>query len=231
MKVVREEALNLRIRGFSLNEINKKLGVPKSTLSGWLHNVALSKEAQVRIQKRVNQGVYNGLIKRNKLQTQEAQKRAEFNRAEARKQVSFLGEKDLLVIGATLYWAEGYKRLIIRNGRETTSHSISFVNADPVMVRTFIKFLREILHVPVDRICLYMRLYPGINENKARLFWTKATGLSESCFRKSTFLVSLASKGSRPYTRLPYGTLQIHVADTQKFYRLMGFIDGVKEKF
>ena len=231
MKMVREQALKMRLNGLSFNEINKQLGIPKSTLSGWFHGVVLSEEANARLRRRVKQGIYNSLIKRNKLQTHEAQERAKNTRMEGQKQIPPLGVRDLLIIGSILYWAEGYKRPIIRNKKEITSHSISFVNADPVMIRLFIKFLRDILRVPVYKICLYMRLYPGIKENEARVFWIKNTNLPESCFRKSTILISLASKRSRPFSRLPYGTLQVHVADTQKFYKLMGFIEGVKEKF
>jgi hypothetical protein len=35
---------------------------------------------------------------------------------------------------------------------------------------------------------------------------------------------------SRPKNRLPYGTIQVIVANTKLFHRLMGIIDGVKER-
>lgn len=42
--------------------------------------------------------------------------------------------------------------------------------------------------------------------------------------------ISLASMGKRPFNRLPYGTVQVIVSDTQMFYRILGYIDGVKEQ-
>ncbi len=230
MKPVRTHALKLRLKGFSINEITKKLGVPKSTLSGWLRGVVLSEKARTRIQSRVRQGVYNGLIKRNKLQTHIARQRVARIRNEGKELFPKLTESDLIVVGAVLYWAEGYKRPLFRNGKEITAHVISFVNSDPDMIRIFIRFLIEILHIPRDRINFSMRLYAHINENEALNYWSQVTGATKSCFKKTTYLVSGASKGKRPFNRLPYGTLQVSVNSTDKFSFLMGMIDGVKEK-
>lgn len=98
------------------------------------------------------------------------------------------------------------------------------------MVAVFVLFLQKVLGIPSGNIRLCMRLYNHINEAEARRYWTKVSGLSEVNFVNSTYLVSGASKGKRPITRLPYGTLQVAVNNTPKFYELMGFIDGVKEK-
>lgn len=220
----------MRLRGFSFNEINKELGVPKSTLSGWMRNVVLSEKARLRIQSRVRQGVYNGLIKRNKLQTHVARQRVARIRNEGKQFIPKLTKNDLIVVGAVLYWAEGYKRPLIRNGKEITAHVISFVNSDPDMVRIFIRFLIEVLHVSRDSIKFSMRLYAHINEREALNYWVGVTGATELCFKKTTYLVSGASKGKRPFNRLPYGTLQVAVNNTDKFSLLMGLIDGVKEK-
>lgn len=228
---VRNKALKLRVKGASYTEISKELRVAKSTLSLWLRDVVLSKKAQKRLQGRVSQGLQNGLIKRNKNQTHLAQKRAREIRARAQKTIRPLSQERLLLIGVALYWAEGYKRPAVRNGKERTWHPISFVNADPEMITVFISFLRKILHVDVDDIRAVMRLYPHINESKAQEFWMSASGLPKHCFRKSTFLVSRASQGKKPYNRLPYGTLQINVYNTEKFHYLMGLIEGVKKKY
>lgn len=231
MNNLRQEAIRLRLKGRSFSEIYEELGIAKSTLSGWLKDVVLSDGALLRLQGRVRQGTLNGLVKRNKLQTAVAQKRAGELRSVSKSLVIKLNKKDLLLLGAALYWAEGYKRPIVRYGRELTSHSISFVNADPHMIKAFVSFLKVILNIPSEKIILYMRLYPQINELHARRYWKGVTGLPSSCFRKASFLITNASKGHRPSGRLPYGTLQIHVADTAKFHTLMGFIEGVKKQF
>ena len=43
-KQTKESARNLRIKGWSLGEINLKMKIPKNTLSGWFKDILLSKE-------------------------------------------------------------------------------------------------------------------------------------------------------------------------------------------
>ena len=229
MNAVRARALKLRLAGKSYNEIGNALGVPKSTLSGWFKHVVLSDTARARLALRSNIGTAT-LIKRNKMQTHRAEQRAREARSLAKEKVPALTKRDLLIIGAVLYWAEGYKRLHIRDGKERMSHTISFVNADPAMIKTFLRFLREVLEVSINEIHLTMRLYPHINEESARKYWMKITGLPSSRFHRTTNMVSVASKGKRPYNRLPYGTLQVGVYDTAKFHYLLGLIDGVQAR-
>ncbi|HQT83042.1 MAG TPA: hypothetical protein PLW99_02755 [Candidatus Paceibacterota bacterium] len=229
MNTVRAKALKARIAGKSYNEIQKEFGVPKSTLSGWLKHVVLSDTAQARIASRARLGSAI-LIKRNKMQTQKAEQRARETRASAKEEIPTLVKRDLLILGTVLYWAEGYKRLHIRDGKERMSHTISFVNSDPAMIKAFLRFLREVLSVSADAIHLTMRLYPHINEEQARTYWIGITKLPRIRFRPTTNMVSIASKGKRPYNRLPYGTLQVAVYDTAKFHYLLGLIEGVQAR-
>ena len=231
MNPARVKALRLRIEGRSYNEIQKEVGVAKSTLSLWLRDVVLSEAALKRLESRLRQGVTNGFVKRNKLQTHVARQRMIATRQRARALVPKLSRDDLMLAGALLYWAEGYKRLRVRNGKEITSHVISFVNSDPEMITLFVCFLKEILNISPKNIRLCMRLYPHINEKEAGSYWSKIVGLTKENFIASTYLVTGASKGVRPHNRLPYGTLQVAVNDTNRFHHLMGLVEGVKERF
>lgn len=134
------------------------------------------------------------------------------------------------MIGTALYWAEGYKRPVVRDGKERTAHRISFLNSDPEIIRLFTRFLLEILGISHEHMYASMRLYAHINEKEAKRFWMKASALPSSRFKKTTYLVSGASKGRRPRNRLPYGTLEVGVNNTQKFHYLMGLIEGMKEQ-
>ena len=55
-------------------------------------------------------------------------------------------------------------------------------------------------------------------------------GLKSENLRRTTNMISGASRGRRPFNRLPYGTLQVSVNSTPKFHQLMGLIEGVKAK-
>lgn len=230
MDTRRNEAYKLRIKGLSYNEIRAELGIPKSTLSNWLRDVVLSEAAVLRLRNRVREGTAKAFLKRNKLQTVHARTRAKVTRTSAQEMMDELSTRDLWLIGTALYWGEGYKRPKTKNGRQITSHPINFVNADEEMIRVFARYLRECLGVPHDKLRASMRLYPHISEAAARKHWMEASGIPRDRFFKTTYLVSGASKGLKPFNRLPWGTLQIEVCDTVKFYHIMGWIDGMKKQ-
>ena len=192
--------------------------------------MVLSDTAEARLKARVVRGTRHAFLKRNKMQTKHAEARAKLSQGEGKKRIKKLNNNDLLLIGAALYWAEGYKRLKIREGKERMDHKIGFVNADGQMIFIFIRFLQEVLKVPTDRIRVNMRLYPHINEAEALSYWMNVTRLPKQQFWKTTYPISSASKKIRPFNRLPWGTLQIEVCDTKKFHHILGLIEGVKAK-
>lgn len=225
---IKEQAFKLRLKGYSYNEINSKLGVPKATLSGWFSGLVLSAKAQKRISERVAQGTLNGLVKRNKMQTHLAWQRARKIQGEASREIKSISKRELFLVGVVLYWAEGYKKLKVRNGRSITSHSISFTNTDPEMVQMFIRFLTDIVEISQEKITAHVRLFKHLNEEETLRYWSRVTGLPKDNFYKSSYVLSRASQGKRPYDRLPHGTLQIRVADTTKFHQIMGWIEGMR---
>jgi len=229
MNQARVEAMKLRLKGYSYNEINKKLGIPKSTLANRLRNVVLSVSARQRLAKRLKIGSLV-LIKRNKMQTHLAWKRARNVQVIAKKAIKILNARDILLIGTALYWAEGYKRLRRLNGKERPGHAISFVNSDSQMIRLFLRFIREILDVPTEKIKVNMRLYGHMNEMATRDYWQKITGLPIHRFGKTTWLISISSQRKKPFNVLPRGTLQVEVSNTEKFHRILGYIEGMKSK-
>lgn len=162
------------------------------------------------------------------MQTHQAWQRARDTQSQAVCEIDDLTAHDIRLLGAALYWAEGYKRTRVRDGKERPGHPISFVNADEDMARFFIRFLVEAMKVPREKIRLAMRLYDHMNERETLHYWIKVTGLPEQNFQKTTWLVSISSQRKKPFNRLPHGTIQIQAYDTEKFHRLMGWIEGVK---
>lgn len=231
MRIDKQRALVLRLRGNSYNEIKDLLGVPKGTLSDWFSNLPLSEKAQERIRQRTKVGSLKGLVKRNRLQTHKARQRAAEIRKFAKNEIGEISKQELLLIGAALYWAEGYKKPVIRRGRELTCHSISFSNSDPLMIKVFIRFLQDILKIPSEKIGASVRIFKHINEGEALKYWQDITGLPKEKFQKFYYGISKSSLGKRPYNRLPYGTIQIVVGDTKNFHRIMGWIEGLSKHF
>jgi hypothetical protein len=229
MKPKKEKALKLRLSGKSYREIHLALGVPKSTLSSWLSRIQLSDRVIRSIYAKSHKHSMDALLKRNKNQTKIAdQKRIETKKAAAQE----IGKIDLVqlkILGSALYWAEGYKRQKIRDGRLVNYHAVSLTNSDPDLVKLFLLFLREVCEVPESRIRASVRYFSHQNSNHLLHFWQNVTGLPISNFGQPLLSVNNSSRGIRPYNQLPHGTIQIRVSDTVLFYRIMGWIEGLRK--
>ena len=222
-------ALKYRLQGKSYNEITKLLGVPKSTLSGWFYNLQLSDQANKRLSLRVHEGSLKGLLKKNRQQTLTAQKNAKDIRKGAFLEIGKLSKKELIVLGASLYWGEGYKRPIIKNGKAKSYHPVSLSNSDPKLVVIFLKFLREVCEVKEEKIRAGLRIYQHQNADQLLQFWSKLTKLPKEQFEKFYYGVSKSSLGKRPFNILPYGTIQIRVNSTDLYHKIMGWIEGLSK--
>lgn len=222
------EATKLRLQGFSYNQINKKLGVPKSTLSGWFKDLQISKEAQEKINKRRHDKSFEGILKSSKLQTKRAQERVREERSNSKKDIKSLSKRELLILGTALYWGEGYKRPVFINNIQKTHHSISLSNSDPELAKIFIRFLEEVCEISRKEMKASVRIYEHMNKEKVLKFWQEITNIPKENFRSDDY-ISKASKGKRFFNRLPYGTIQINANNTRKFHKIMGWIDGLKD--
>ena len=231
MRKDHDQALELRLEGKSYNEISTQLGISKSTLSGWFTGLVLSNKAQGRIKNRVAEGTLRGLIKRNKNQTHLARERMRIQRNTAREEMVSASPHDLRLIGTALYWAEGYKRAVQVKGKEKTYHPVALSNSDPVLAKVFVHFLREICNVADKDIRIEVRLYEHMNKEKVIEYWMKTLTLARSNFGNVYFGISRASQGKRPFNRLPYGTIQVRVNNTNLFHRIMGWIEGLQKQF
>jgi hypothetical protein len=227
MRNDKQKSMRLRMQGRSYNEINKLLGVPKSTLSTWFMDMKLSEKAVSRLEKRVYKKSIEKLIQRNKLQTHLAVTRARNTRTSAQRDISSLSKKELMIAGIALYWAEGYKRPIVANGKIKTSHSVSLANSDAKLIRLYLRFLREICEVREEKICAEVRIYEHYNEAYLLDFWSKATDVPNERLKAIKYGVSRSSQGKRSFNILPYGTVQIRVNDTSLYHKIMGWIEGL----
>jgi len=79
-----------------------------------------------------------------------------------------LGERNLLLAGLMLYWAEGSRR---------NKHVIQIANLDYRMLTLFIKLLRNICGVSEHKVCLTVQLYKRFNETKTRSYWSRTLGI------------------------------------------------------
>ena len=197
-------ARKLRQNGLSLNEVARLVRVSKGTVSLWCRDIILTGEQS----RKLSQGRFAAGSKGRLLG-------AETNR---KKKVEMLKscltwsktvfnsftERDLLIAGIALYWAEGSKA-------ETTSGFV-FVNSDPVMIKFMHLWLRKVMRIKKEDI--KPRL--AINEiHKPRIdkvlhFWSGLLELPVAHFGNPWYVKAKVSKVYENYDSY-YGILRLGV--------------------
>ena len=102
---LRDKAIALRQQGKSYPEILREVPIVKSTLWTWLKDVELCDEAKKVIRERQEKNRALG-VELGRTRRKERSKRIQ---TQALVEVGELSERELWLIGISLYWAEGMK--------------------------------------------------------------------------------------------------------------------------
>lgn len=216
------KAINLRKQGRTYNEISRRLNIPKSTLSSWFKGKKFSERIKERNYSEAQKIWSRNITRYNKKRAERVKERNLKIQFERAKEIRDLGEYELKLIGASLYWAEGYKR--------NNMWKVDFSNSDPWMVKIMMRFFREVCKIPEDKFTPIVHLYSGLSAEKAVNYWSKITEVPSKQFQKSFVSKSKASKNKRVSNTLPYGTLHISVNDTYTLNTIFGWIKGLGNK-
>ena len=170
----KQHAIELRKKGYSINEISKQISVSKSSVSYWVSDVELSMIAKQRIIK--NQSIAREksseiLRARRREREDIAQKSGEttVRRIKLNRPV----EK---IICAMIYWCEGNK-----NPRD----GVSFTNSDPHLIITFLELLRANFLIDESKLRVCMHLHDYHDEAIQLTFWSKPTKIPKDRFTKT----------------------------------------------
>ena len=215
----KELAIKLRKNGKSYNEINRELGVPKSTLSCWLKNIEVEQKYLDVLLKRSRQAGREALIKRNKQQTVEAEKRAEAEMKRAKGDIKKLDLEKLKLIGAALYMGEGGK----------TRKRVDFTNSNPETIKIIMKFFRNVCKVENNKFSVQLSIHDIRKTEEIRNYWSNLTGIPISQFIKVNTALSKYSKKRRK-NMLQYGTIQIRITDVKLFHTIIGWTQGIVQQ-
>ena len=209
-------AIHLRRSGKSYREIEKTLGIAKSTLSGWFKKTPWShkvKERLSQIARRQSSQRMKALIKKINRERKKVYRAA---RTAAENQFPSLKKFPLFIAGLMIYWGEGDRNL--KNGMIRVS------NTDPALLKLFYLFLQKYLPEITHRIRAYLVLYPDLNEENCKNFWSKNIEIPVDKFYKSTYI-----HGRHRTKKLGYGICTITVnnrAYKEKIYAWLNLIRG-----
>lgn len=173
---LREKVIKLRLdEELSYSAIQKRLGVPKSTLSYWLKDFPLSEEKILELRRK---GWAKGEASRERFRATMRKKREEKEKIlyeKWQKRFAHLSEDSHFVAGLMLYLAEGNKKDYYR---------IELTNTDPNVVSFFVNWLNKFLEIPCNRIKVGLHLYENMNIPKEVKFWKTHLGFMEHQFYK-----------------------------------------------
>jgi predicted transcriptional regulator len=99
-------AIKLRKKGKSYKKIGAELGIPKSTLSGWLSGLQWTYTIKDELTRKANYIAKKRLRLINKKRSEEWEQWRENFRKRARKQFPHLLKDPLFTIGVSFYWGE-----------------------------------------------------------------------------------------------------------------------------
>ena len=117
----------LRLQGYSINEICRKLSLAKSSVSIWVRDIKLTTTQKENLS---SKGIKKEIIERRRttrLIRENAKRQIIIN--EAKEDIDSLSKKDLFLIGIALYWAEGSK---------SQRNAVKFSNSDSTIIKLMI---------------------------------------------------------------------------------------------
>lgn len=173
---LKQEAIRLRKLGQSLGDIEAKLKIPRSTLSGWLRSVPITKSQKARLDKRWREALVKARVEA--LKWHHAQKTARLDEAARQGKASLdvigLDDAAIELALAMLYLGEGSK----------TNDQTSLASSDARIARFFVLSMRRLYGLPVTAIKCSLHLRADQDPVVLTRYWSRELGLPSSNFGK-----------------------------------------------
>lgn len=186
-----------------MNEIAKKVGASKSSVSLWVRDMQLTAAQRDRLRIRMIGGGHSGRLKGAEWNKQQRLERIAVLEKQASKDILNLSLRELFFLGLGLYWGEGFKARSTANA--------GFSNSDHRVVVLMIVWLEQCLGISRERLHLqvFINSIHRYREKVILKYWKTVTGLPQSQFLKVIFL----EKGRKVYENQEtyYGVCAVRV--------------------
>ena len=186
----KSDAIKLRKQGFSIRQIERHLGVSRSTLSGWLKYVRIAPRHSKRLLKRWKNALVKARKKAVLWHNAQKKKRLECAKFEAIKLLNSINVKDPKILEfalAMLYLGEGTRK----------SDETAMSNSDPTILKFFLVILRKVYNLDVGKIRCELGIRADQDPNKIRNYWARELRLPLKNFK--CISVDKRTKGSKTY--------------------------------
>lgn len=215
-------ARKLRKGGESIKKIAEILSVSPGSVSLWCIDIMLSPKQIKNLEKRYKDPHYGRRLKY--LQKKRRIKQLKIIRLKKQgvKDIGKLSQRELFLVGVSLYWAEGFKK----------DSQAGFASSDPQMINFFLYWLYNCCGYRKEELSL--RVTANIS-HKYRVediqdHWSNITKIPSSSFQKPYFQ---RVKWKKVYENPEeyFGVLRIKVRRSTDFLRkIHGWIQGLKKQ-
>ncbi|MET7894068.1 hypothetical protein [Streptomyces mirabilis] len=204
---LRAKARELRLQGWTYDQIQVELGCSKGSISLWVRDLPKperrdpSEQAKLASRKRWEHELA--------VRDEERQK----TKAAAAAEIGTLSDRELFLVGVGMYWAEGSK-----DKPYDRRENVTFVNSDPGMIETFLRWL-DLLGVERDRVRYCVMIHESADVAGSEQYWADLVGADRSAFNKTT-IKKHNPKTVRKNVGASYrGCLTIKVRQSADLYR------------
>lgn len=208
---LRDRARELRLQGWTYDQIQVELGCSKSSISLWVRD--LPRPERKRSTEEAAAVARKGWEEKLRIRDEERQHTKE----EARLAVGDLSDRELFLIGVGLYWAEGAKDKVHGDRRR---EKLQFINSDPNVIRFYLTWLTS-LGVDRDRMRFRVSIHESADVAAAEAFWADLVGADRSTFQPSTLKKHNPRTNRRNTADTYQGCLVIYVLKSADLYRRM----------
>ena len=217
---VRERARELRLQGWTYDQIQVELGCSKSSISLWVRDLPKperrepSEQAKLAARKRWEHEL--AIRDEERQRTKEA----------AARDIGTMTDRDLFVAGVALYWAEGTK-----DKPYDRRENVIFVNSDAGVIKLYLAWLR-LLGVDHDRLKYRVMIHITADVEGAKRYWADLVGVDVSQFQKTTIKKHNPKTVRKNVGDTYRGCLVIRVAQGTDLYRRIegwwaGMVSGI----
>ncbi|MEI5522684.1 hypothetical protein WB401_16355 [Streptomyces brasiliscabiei] len=226
---LRAKARELRLQGWTYDQIEAELGCSRSSISLWVRD--LPKPERKRSPEEAAAIARRGWEAKLRIRDEERQQ----TKDAAKQAIGDLSPRELFLVGVGLYWAEGSK-----DKPYDRRENVAFVNSDPGMIQVFLAWL-DLLGVDRERLRFNVMIHESADVSGAENYWAELVGADRSTFNKTTLkkhnpktvrknvgdsyrgcLVIKVLKGADLYRRIEGSWYGIVVGATRQLDRMSG---------
>ncbi|MET9775417.1 hypothetical protein ABZ023_14350 [Streptomyces sp. NPDC006367] len=201
---LRERARELRLQGWTYNQIQAELGCSKSSVSLWVRDLPTPERQRRSDMSEARRGVQRALENRT------AARKELTNNAYA--EIGPITQRELFLVGVGLYWSEGAK------AKPGSHRRVIFVNSDPNMIRVFLAWL-DLLGVAAEHRRFSVNIHESADIPESEAYWAQHVGIEVGDLLK-TSLKKHNPKTNRTNTGESYhGCLRIAVLQSADLHR------------